>query len=107
MGKIAKDAVRLVVVLYTSGAEPDWPDQLDRYTGAFTYFGDNRSPGRELHDTPRKGNLLLRTAFKQAHARPGGREKVPSFLLFDKPGTDRDVRFPGLLAWGRSWAQSL
>jgi len=99
MGKAARDAVRLVV-LYTSGAEPDWPDQLDPYTGAFTYFGDNRSPGHELHDTPRKGNLLLRTVFERAHAGPDGRVKVPPFLLFDKPGTGRDVRFRGLLAPG-------
>ena len=99
MGRASKDAVRLVV-LYTSGAEPDWPDELDPYTGAFTYFGDNRSPGRELHDTPRNGNLLLRTVFERAHAGPDGRAKVPPFLLFDKPGTGRDVRFRGLLAPG-------
>lgn len=99
MGKAARDAVRLVV-LYTSGAEPDWPDELDPYTGAFTYFGDNRSPGRELHDTPRKGNLLLRTVFERAHSGPDGRTKVPPFPLFDKPGTGRDVRFRGLLAPG-------
>jgi hypothetical protein len=99
MGKAAKDAVQLVV-LYTSGAEPDWPDELDPYTGAFTYFGDNRSPGRELHDTPRKGNLLLRTVFERAHSGRDGRAKVPPFLLFDKPGTGRDVRFRGLLAPG-------
>jgi hypothetical protein len=99
MGKASHDAVRLVV-LYTSGTEPDWPDQLDPYTGAFTYFGDNRSPGRELHDTPKKGNLLLRTVFERAHAGLAGRAKVPPFLLFDKPGTGRDVRFRGLLAPG-------
>jgi hypothetical protein len=99
MGKPSHDAVRLVA-LYTSGAEPDWPDQLDPYTGTFTYFGDNRSPGRELHDTPKKGNLLLRTVFERAHAGPAGRAKVPPFLLFDKPGTGRDVRFRGLLAPG-------
>jgi Restriction endonuclease AspBHI N-terminal/Restriction endonuclease len=99
MGKAARDTVRLVV-LYTSGTEPDWPDELDPYTGAFTYFGDNRSPGRELHDTPRKGNLLLRTVFERAHSGRDGRTKVPPFLLFDKPGTGRDVRFRGLLAPG-------
>ena len=88
------------MVLYTSGAEPDWPDALDPYTGAFTYFGDNRSPGRSLHDTPRKGNLLLDAVFTRAHAGREGRERVPPFLLFDKPGTGRDVRFRGLLAPG-------
>jgi hypothetical protein len=99
MGKAARDAVRLVV-LYTSGAEPDWPDSLDPYTGAFTYFGDNRSPGRELHDTPRRGNLLLRTVFERTHSGQDGRARVPPFLLFDKPGTGRDVRFRGVLAPG-------
>lgn len=99
MGKPTKDAVRLVV-LYTSGAEPDWPDELNPYTGAFTYFGDNRSPGRDLHDTPRGGNLLLRTVFERAHAGLEGRAHVPPFLLFDKPGIGRDVRFRGLLAPG-------
>ena len=66
-GSRAKDEVRLAV-LYTSGAEPDWPDQLDVHTGVFTYFGDNRSPGRELHDTPRKG---------QPAAEPGLRAGSP------------------------------
>jgi len=98
-GRPVQDTVKLVV-LYTSGAEPDWPDALDPYTGTFTYFGDNWSPGRELHDTPRKGNLLLRKAFERAHADRAGRAQVPPFLLFDKPGTGRDVRFRGLLAPG-------
>ena len=98
-GRPVQDTVKLVV-LYTSGAEPDWPDALDPYTGTFTYFGDNRSPGRDLHDTPRKGNLLLARVFERAHAGRAGRERVPPFLLFDKPGTGRDVRFRGLLAPG-------
>ena len=98
-GRPVQDTVKLVV-LYTSGAEPDWPDALDPYTGTFTYFGDNRSPGRDLHNTPRKGNLLLARVFERAHAGRAGRERVPPFLLFDKPGTGRDVRFRGLLAPG-------
>jgi Restriction endonuclease AspBHI N-terminal len=98
-GRIVRDSVKLVV-LYTSGAEPDWPDALDPYTGTFTYFGDNRSPGRELHDTPKKGNRLLRSAFESVHAGREGRAQVPPFFLFDKPGTGRDVRFRGLLAPG-------
>jgi hypothetical protein len=67
-GRPVQDTVKLVV-LYTSGAEPDWPDALDPYTGTFTYFGDNRSPGRDLHNTPRKGNLLLAAAYSQ-HSGP-------------------------------------
>src|ERR1700722_20836495 len=34
------------------------------------------------------------------HAGPEERAKVPPFLLFDKPGGGRDVRFRGLLAPG-------
>jgi len=100
-GRVAKNAVRLAV-LYTSGAEPDWPDALDVHTGAFTYYGDNRSPGRELHDTPRKGNLLLSRVFEWAHQGAAGRARVPPFLLFYKAGPGRDVRFRGLLAPGAS-----
>jgi hypothetical protein len=71
------------------------------YTGIFLYYGDNRSPGRELHDTPGRGNQLLSNVFEWAHADASARVKVPPFLLFDKPGTGgRDVRFRGLLAPG-------
>ena len=88
-----------LVALYTSGEEPDWPDALDPYTGTFLYYGDNRSPGRALHDT--LGNRLLSNVFEWAHADASARAMVPPFLLFDKPGTGgRDVRFRGLLAPG-------
>jgi hypothetical protein len=100
-GRPAKDTVKLAV-LYTSGAEPDWPDELDVHTGTFTYFGDNRAPGRELHDTPKKGNLLLTRVFEWAHQGITGRQRVPPFLLFGKAGPGRDVRFRGLLAPGAS-----
>jgi hypothetical protein len=82
-GSPRKDSVK-AAVLYTSGAEPDWPDALDPHTGAFTYFGDNRSPGRLLEDTPRGGNLLLSRAFERAHGEPVDRAKVPPFLLAGK-----------------------
>jgi hypothetical protein len=96
-GSPKKDSVKLAV-LYTTGAEPDWPDALDPYTGTFTYYGDNRRPGQELEST--KGNLLLTRTFAWAHGDATTRAKVPPFLLFDKPGTRRDVRFRGLLAPG-------
>jgi hypothetical protein len=61
----------------------------------------------EITRTPRKGNLLLAQTFERAHSGRAGRELVPSFLLFDKSGTDRDVRFRGLLAPGASTNQIL
>lgn len=98
-GSPTKRDVRLVV-LYTSGVEVDWPDMLDPQTGIFTYYGDNREPGRELHDTTRRGNLLLRDVFELIHGSADDRARVPPFLLFEKAVPGRAVRFRGLLAPG-------
>ncbi|MFF9017267.1 restriction endonuclease [Streptomyces sp. NPDC014870] len=99
-GSPAKGTVRLVV-LYTSGDDVDWPDHLDVQTGTFTYYGDNKRPGQELHETPRSGNALMRDAFKASHGAPAERATVPPFFLFEKAGTSgRSVRFRGLLAPG-------
>jgi hypothetical protein len=37
-----------LVVLKTSFGDPNWPDALDRESGTFIYFGDNKRPGRGL-----------------------------------------------------------
>jgi AspBHI-like restriction endonuclease len=50
-GSPAAGNVRLVV-LYTSGKDVD---TVDEQTGVFMYHGDNKRPGRELHDTQRRG----------------------------------------------------
>ncbi len=88
------------VVLYTSKQEVEWPDHLDYPTGQFTYYGDNREPGHELHDTKKGGNLLLRDSFKLLHGSPADRKHVPAFLLFEKSGPGRSVKFLGLAAPG-------
>ncbi|MFJ3090173.1 restriction endonuclease [Streptomyces sp. NPDC086838] len=99
-GSPQRDTVR-VAVLYTSGNNPDWPDELDVQTGQFVYYGDNRKPGHELHETSRKGNLLLRKCFEAAHGTAQERAAVPPFFLFEKNGgIGRSVRFRGLLAPG-------
>ncbi|MEC3954575.1 restriction endonuclease [Nocardia sp. CDC153] len=99
-GSVASGEV-LVAALYTSGTEIDWPDSLDPQTGLFTYFGDNRRPGRaDLHDTPRRGNILLRNTFAATHGTVADRAKVPPFLLFEKVAPGRSARFRGLLAPG-------
>lgn len=86
---------------YTSGSSEDWPDALDPVAGTFTHYGDNRQPGRELHDTPRRGNAILRRAFADAQAGAQGGAAVPPFLLFERAGAaGRAVRFRGLLAPG-------
>lgn len=97
-GSVAKGTVRLVV-LYTSGAEVDWPDFIEPTTGDFTYYGDNRRPGKSLHDTPRGGNELLRRIFAASRAGSAERQGVPPIFLFERV-SGRDVRFRGLLAPG-------
>lgn len=91
------------VVLYTSGEDRDWPDVLDLTTGRFTYYGDNKTPGHELHETTRKGNQILRRVFDHLHADPPRREQIPPFFIFAKHPTatsSRSVRFLGVAAPG-------
>lgn len=100
VGSILNDTVR-AVVLYSSGVDPDWPDGLDPATGDFTYYGDNKSPGRELHDTQRRGNALLRQMFDRARSSPSDRLHVPPIFVFERAGAvGRDVVFRGLAAPG-------
>ena len=98
-GSVSQSEVRLVV-LYTSGNEVDWPDRLDPTTGDFTYYGDNRRPGHQLHETPRRGNLLLKQIFAASQSGPAQRRFIPPIFLFQKTGEGRDVVFRGLLTPG-------
>lgn len=88
------------VVLYTSMQELAWPDYLDEETGIFRYYGDNRSPGRAILDTPRKGNLLLEFVFECLNSKNGSIKDIPPFFVFKKTGNGWDVQFLGLAAPG-------
>jgi hypothetical protein len=92
-------ACRLVAI-FSNLSEPGWPDALDLETGRFTYFGDNRRPGHQLHETPRGGNALLRECFDALHSPSPSRHLVPPFLIFTGTGEGRDVRFRGLAVPG-------
>ena len=89
-----------LVVITSTLSDPDWPDALDLESGTFTYFGDNKNPGTELHGTRRWGNRLLRDSFAAAHAGEAGRKIVPPILVFSSAGTWRDVLFRGLAVPG-------
>jgi hypothetical protein len=96
-------AGRLDMLLLTSSfSDPDWPDAIDRETGVFTYYGDNKSPGRGLHDTGRRGNRLLQRVFQEAHDGLEGRLQVPPTFLFARAGSWRDAIFLGLAVPGAS-----
>lgn len=95
------DALELVV-LTTTFSDPDWPDSVDRETGVFTYYGDNKKPGRPLHDTPRFGNEILRRLFEMAHGDEEQRRRMPPILVFAATGIWRDMMFIGLAVPGTS-----
>lgn len=91
------------VVLFTTGEDRDWPDRIDHNTGQFVYYGDNKSPGHELHDTPKGGNVVLRRVFELLHASPSNRALIPPFFVFRKhptPTSARAMQFKGLAVPG-------
>lgn len=91
------------VVLFTTGEDRDWPDTLDLSTGQFVYYGDNKTPGHELHDTRAGGNKVLRHAFARLHADQDPRSEIAPFLVFRKHVTStgaRSVQFKGLAVPG-------
>jgi hypothetical protein len=89
-----------MVVLTSTLSDPEWPDELDEETGVFTYFGDNKRPGRALHETPRNGNELLRRLFDFAQGGKEGRKNIPPIFVFSNTGEWRDVVFIGLAVPG-------
>lgn len=91
------------VVLFTTGEDRDWPDTLNLSTGQFVYYGDNKTPGHELHDTRAGGNRVLRHAFSCLHADQAPRSGIAPFLVFKKHATStgpRSVQFKGLAVPG-------
>ena len=86
-----------IVVLYSTGAEGEWPDSWDEDSNHFTYYGDNRKPGNEIHSTPRGGNRLLRKWFDALAS--GARDTVPLILGFRKAlaAGGGDAQFIGVL----------
>lgn len=88
------------VVLYTSMQELAWPDFLDEETGVFRYYGDNRTAGRALLDTPRKGNALLETVFHWLNSNSAHMKDISPFLIFKKGAKGWDVQFLGIAAPG-------
>lgn len=86
------------VVLTTNLDDTLWPDSFDRLRGTFTYYGDNRSSGSDLHDTPQGGNRCLRSIFDALAM--GRRREIPPVLVFGPGDATRDFRFYGLFAPG-------
>jgi len=98
--KIKNTDLFAYVVIYTTMGEAEWPDFFDVENGIFRYYGDNRRPGHELHDTPQHGNLILRDVFQWLNSQTD-LKKIPPFLIFKKE-KGYNVRFLGLAVPGNS-----
>jgi hypothetical protein len=91
------------IILYTTGEHVDWPDTIDIETGILQYYGDNQNGGYELHDTPKKGNLILKKLFESLHSQKSPREYIPPIFIFKKHptfGSSRSIQFKGLCVPG-------
>lgn len=91
------------IILYPSLDDRDWPDNIDTGTGMLIYHGDNKQPGYKLHQTPKKGNLVLKNLFANLHHKKKPRHNIPPVFLFSKFPTRnslRSVQFRGVCAPG-------
>jgi hypothetical protein len=100
---VNKEGNSIALLLTSNGAEVEWPDELDPYSGTYTYYGDNRKPGRDLHETKPLGNLELSRIFALAHGNKDDRAKVPIILVFHSVPGGRDFQFKGLAVPGTSY----
>ena len=81
-----------LVVLYTTLRDNDWPDVI--MDDKVIYYGDNKSPGKEIHDL--SGNQVLRSIFNNFYLKG----EYPLILLFSKGLKGFDRIFHGVLAPG-------
>lgn len=88
------------VILFTSGEDIYWRDELDSTLGVLLYYGDNKTPGCDLHKTNLHGNEILRYIFELASSDDvEKRKKIPPVFVFKKAG-GRDIKFLGLAVPG-------
>lgn len=93
----------ILIVLYTTGEDIYWKDELNEETGVFVYYGDNKKPGNNLHETKLGGNVVLKNIFMYAQSENiSERQKIPPIFVFKKRYvySGRDVQFLGLAVPG-------
>lgn len=92
-----------LIILYTTGENVYWKDELDQELGLFTYYGDNQKPGSGLHETKLGGNKALSQIFSLASSDLFKiRKNIPPIFIFQKEKikSGRDVKFLGLAVPG-------
>lgn len=89
------------IVIYTSGDDIYWRDEVDNTLGGLLYYGDNRTPGKDLHNTKKGGNRILRDVFMMAASDDVEvRKGMPPIFVFKKYNNSRDMQFIGLAVPG-------
>lgn len=90
----------LFIALFTSGEDIYWRDDFNSELGILLYYGDQKTPGKELTNTKFKGNLILQEIFEWACSDDKViREQIPPIFVFKKVH-GRDVQFLGLAVPG-------
>lgn len=83
-------------VIHSTKNDVDWPDYLDSEIGLYTYYGDNKSPGYELHS--KIGNKFLKDIYdKLSFGTREERLKIQPLFLFENNKENRGVQYKGLL----------
>lgn len=85
------------VTLYSTGNHSDWKNIFNRKNSEFIYYGDQDKINRDIHDTPTKGNEVLKRTFK--NLKEDARFNIAPFFIFEKE-EKRNVRFIGLAVPG-------
>jgi len=85
------------LVLYTSGEDINWPDEINKEKGIVTYFGDNRKAGNKIDKTKKNGNKYLERIWGVSN--DGSKLDIPIFMFKKNPtfNSNRSVQFIGLL----------
>ena len=87
-------------VVVTNFKDKEWPDLIDKESGTFVYYGDNKIPGNPIDQTPLGGNKFLEKIFNDLHE--DRRKLIPPVLCFEslKIGDKAFMKFLGLAAPG-------
>ncbi|RTX83764.1 restriction endonuclease [Staphylococcus piscifermentans] len=85
------------LVLYTSGEDVNWPDEINKEKGIVTYFGDNRKAGKQINETKKNGNKYLERIWGVNNE--ASKLDIPIFMFKKNPtlSSRRSVQFIGLL----------
>lgn len=86
-------------VIHSTKSDVDWPDYLDNEIGLYTYYGDNKEPGFELHS--KMGNNFLKDIYdKLSYGTREDRLKIQPIFLFENNKENKGVQYKGLLVPG-------